>query len=263
MIRLVPERSRVGPVLLVSVAAWLLVLASPGLVTGHGHSLPAVTEDAASHRLASVLAPLPSMAAGWALMVVAMMAPLLAPPIRHVAERSLRRRRARSVALFLVGHGVVWMAAGVLMLGALLVARHAGVHPWALVAVVGAATLVWQCSPARQRCINRSHHHPPLAAFGMAADRDALRFGATHGAWCVGSCWALMLLPLVLPVGHLAAMVAVTVVLLAERLEGPRVPAWGLRLPTKLFRIVVAQTRLRVETLSASVGQTRAGRADD
>ncbi|WP_167480726.1 DUF2182 domain-containing protein [Mesorhizobium waimense] len=30
----------------------------------------------------------------------------------------------------------------------------------------------------------------------------------THGVWCVGSCWALMLLPLLVSHGHVATMAA-------------------------------------------------------
>jgi predicted metal-binding membrane protein len=102
---------------------------------------------------------------------------------------------------------------------------------------------VWQCSPLKQRCLNRGHAHPELAAFGVTADFDALRFGITHGVWCAGSCWALMLWPELFPVGHVTAMAVVTLWLLAERLDRPTPPRWRLRTTSKALRLVIAQTR--------------------
>ena len=243
-------------VLLVSVPAWLLLLSRPDVGTGHAHL------GAAPGPLALAVGSLPSLMVGWALMVVAMMTPLMVAPVRHVLERSFKRRRARSAMLFVAGHGAAWMAAGAVLLAAMLALRHLAAEPWLSVAVAGAVAFAWQCSPARQRCMNRSRHHPELAAFGSAADRDALRFGVTHGAWCVGSCWALMLFPLVLPQGHLAAMVVVTLVLISERLEEPRPPRWSLRVPTKLLRIAVAQTRMRLPAQPSSPRRNPSGRAD-
>ena len=74
--------------------------------------------------------------------------------------------------------------------------------PYFLVAAVFFIGLAWQCSPAKQVCLNRCHALRELAAFGRAADTDALIFGATQGVWCAGSCWAWMLLPLLLPGGR-------------------------------------------------------------
>ena len=115
---------------------------------------------------------------------------------------------------------------------------------------------VWQCSPIKQRCLNRSHNRRELAAFGIAADLDALRFGITHGAWCVGSCWALMLFPIMVSQGHIAAMAAVSFVMLSDRLEQPRPLRWRLRVPGKLMRIVVPQTRIRLQGMQSGSRQS-------
>jgi predicted metal-binding membrane protein len=114
-----------------------------------------------------------------------------------------------------------------------------------LPAVVAAAiAIVWQFSPFKQRALNRCHSHRALAAFGSAADLGALRFGWTHGIWCVCSCWALMLLPLLAPRGHLAAMAIVSLWMLAERFERPMAARWRLRAPVTAARIVIAQARM-------------------
>jgi hypothetical protein len=56
-----------------------------------------------------------------------------------------------------------------------------------------------------------------------------------------------MLIPLLLSRGHIAAMAAVTLWLLAERLDRPRVPGWRWRGPGKAARIVVAQTPMLLQ----------------
>ncbi|HXI22944.1 MAG TPA: DUF2182 domain-containing protein [Pyrinomonadaceae bacterium] len=208
-----------------------------------------VTDSGASlvsFQMLLAMNPPSSMAAGWALMLVAMMSPTLIAPIGHVVERSFKRRRAWSVILFVVGYAAIWMTAGGVLLTVKLVLGLVAPQSYLPAAVVGLIAFVWQCSPIKQRCLNRGHNHRELAAFGMAADRDAFRFGISHGLWCAGSCWALMLFPMLLAQGHLAAMAAVTFLMISERLEEPQPLGWSLRLRAKLMRIAVAQTRIRL-----------------
>jgi predicted metal-binding membrane protein len=106
--------------------------------------------------------------------------------------------------------------------------------------------VAWQISPAKQWCLNRCHRKPQLAAFGAAADRDAFGFGLSNGASCIGACWALMLLMLVVDHGHLLVMAGVTLFVLAERLENPAPLAWRWRGPDKALRIIMAQARMRL-----------------
>jgi predicted metal-binding membrane protein len=141
------------------------------------------------------------------------------------------------------------MAAGSVLLSANLALSLWAPHSYGPAALVGIIAFVWQCSPIKQRCLNRGHNHRELAAFGLAADLDALRFGTTHALWCVGSCWALMLFPMLLPAGHLAGMAVVSFLMISERLEQPQQLSWGLRLRGKLMRIVVAQTQIHLHGL--------------
>jgi predicted metal-binding membrane protein len=193
--------------------------------------------------------PPSSLMAGWALMLVAMMFPTLIAPIGHIVERSFKHRRAWSVALFILGYAAIWMAAGVVSLSVRLALSLLVPRSLLPAVVVGIAAFVWQCSPIKQRCLNRNHNHRELAAFGFAADLDVLRFGVTHGLWCVGSCWALMLFPMLLPEGHLAAMAAVSLLMISERLEQPHRLSWRLTLRGKLMRILIAQARIRLPGL--------------
>jgi predicted metal-binding membrane protein len=183
------------------------------------------------------------LALGWALMVAAMMSPLLAAPLRHVRDRSFASRRARAMLLFVAGYLAVWMIAGIGLLASALVARWAVPVAPACLGLAVAIAMAWQVSPAKQWCLNRCHRRPELAAFGAAADRDAFTFGLANGISCAGACWALMVLPLLVGRGHLMAMVGVALFVFAERLESPAPLRWRWRGPGKAVRITVARAR--------------------
>lgn len=217
------ERSQVrSPMLIITAVAWIALLLAPG---GSLHV----------HHVAHL--PLTSLAAGWVLMSAAMMTPMLIAPVRHVRNSSFARRRARAIALFVAAYAAVWMAAGCVLLALAVDTRVTAL-------TVAIVALVWQLSPIKQRCLNRCHAHSELAAFGPAAHLSALRFGCTHGIWCVGSCWAMMLLPLLVTRGHILLMAAVSLWLIAERFERPFPPCWRWRGPATALRIAVVQTRM-------------------
>ncbi|RBP51161.1 DUF2182 domain-containing protein [Arenicella xantha] len=178
----------------------------------------------------------------WFLMLLAMMLPTLVSPIQHVYERSFKQRRARSIMLFCLGYSVVWLVAGTLI--HLLVASLAVLlsQSYWLVAMGILIAFIWQCSPIKQRCLNRNHEHSELRAHGFAVDIDAVRFGLRHGFWCVGSCWALMALPLMLLQLHGLAMVAVMLLMVGESLERPSMPRWRLRGLGKLYSLAKRKT---------------------
>ena len=232
------ERMQVRvPLLLISGAAWILLLLQPDGTALSAHCIAAVRGLALNPA---------SLALGWALMLAAMMLPLVIAPARHICARSFPRRRTRAILLFLSGYAVIWMLAGAILLATGLWLRLATSESFLPALLVATVALVWQCSPVKQRCLNRCHAHAELAAFGAAADKAAFRFGLAHGVWCAGSCWALMLLPVLLARGHLAVMAVASLLLFAERLDRPMVPAWRVRLPDKAARILVAQARMRL-----------------
>jgi predicted metal-binding membrane protein len=181
---------------------------------------------------------------GSVVMFAAMMLPALGPPILHVSTQSFAARRLRSIALFVAAYGAVWIAAGVVLLLAAAAAAQSG----AAIAATLVACGLWQCSPSRQRCLNRCHNHTVLSAFGRAADRDAFVFGLAHGFWCAASCSALMLVPMLFSGAHVPLAAAVTCWIAGERLERPAVPRWQLRWPRKATRIAIGQLRARLGT---------------
>lgn len=243
------------PVFCVSAIAWATLLAgATGLTlpvlcsTGDGAAFVSVEQV----ELALLFNPPLSLLGGWLLMLAAMMLPLLPAPLRYVHDRSFARRRVRATALFVAGYAAVWMIVGVVLLAVALAARLTWTQSSLPFVFAATAALVWQISPAKQRCLNRCHHRGELSAFGLGADLDALTFGARHGLWCAGSCWALMLVPLMAPSGHLVIMALVTLWLFAERLERPTAPGWSWRGPGKTARAALARLRTQLQPMEHS-----------
>lgn len=253
------RRRIAGAALLLSAVGWTILLAapytSPGLSFcwggGAAGSWPSLRALLAVH-------PPASLAVNWVLMLIAMMVPTLVAPLLHVHQRSFRHRRGRSIVLFAIGYGAAWILAGVVLTSVHLMLSVSAPQSLWPAAAAALLALLWQCSPAKQLCLNRSHNHSELAAFGLAADRAALGFGLTHGLWCIGSCWALMLVPMLLVHGHTLAMAAVTVLMIAERLEGPRPLRWQLRGLGKLSRMIATQAR-PVRSRLPQAGMAKAG----
>jgi predicted metal-binding membrane protein len=239
----------------ISLISWTVIL------VGQGEPLPSSCGAATGFPnsvdmlLASNSAT--SLARGWALMLAAMMAPTLVSPIYHIRMSSFARRRTRSTALFVVGYGVVWMAAGCDLLALELTATWLAPHSYLPAIVVGLVALVWQASPFKQRCLNRCHNHRALAAYGTAADWDVLRMGLEHGFWCTGSCWVAMLFPMFLPKGHFAAMAVVSILMFCERLDPPKTPSWrwrGLGTALRYLSLWLRSPKCRRQSLALGCG---------
>lgn len=251
MIDIAREVARVRyPVLAISAFAWGALFAGPGMHVPGMHVYcwamgSGTAPMAASLSMLLVLNPPSALAAGWALMLVAMMSPLVISEIHHIRFTSLTRRRARSIALFVAGYGGVWMLCGAVLTGTGIVALTLALGSYIPAIVSCLITCVWQASPFKQRCLNKCHDNRPLRVFGLEADLDAFRFGWTRGVWCVGSCSGLMLFPMLLPKGHLMAMAAVAILVFCERLEDPEAPRWKMRGLGKAGRMIAARIRIR------------------
>lgn len=92
--------------------------------------------------------------------------------------------------------------------------------------VLGAA--VYELTPAKHACLRRCRS--PLS-FLLGAWREgaagALRMGLEHGAWCIGSCWALMAALFVIGVMSVPWMAFVAALIAAEKLLPGGAPLSG------------------------------------
>jgi predicted metal-binding membrane protein len=236
----------------ISFAAWLMLASGNGGIvppvfcsTGPPWSIP----FSDYFELAIAFNSPATLAIDVGLMIAAMMSPLMATPLRHVRDRSFSRRRNREMLFFVAGYATVWITAGVALEGFAFAAKWAASAPLVCLGLAAATAFLWQISPAKQWFLNRCHRRPHLAAFGLAADRDALSFGIANGAACVGACWALMLLPFLTTHGHYLTMAIIALFVFAERLEQPAPLGWRWRGPARALRIAIAQALIRLQQL--------------
>ncbi len=237
----------------ISIAVWVLLLFNPGHIMTMKHChVSAPGASFGSLKMLLQMNPFSTQLLGWGLMVVAMMLPKLIYPIQLISMQSLRRNRFLNAFLFVLAYVAVWMFVGVFMI-AIIIASNLFM-PMSYVPALGVliVAVIWQFSPYKQRFLNLGHDHYLLSAFGWDASRDALHYGFQHGIWCVGSGWALMLFPMVLPAGHNLAMIIVTFIMLSEHLENPQYPQWKFNPRLKVVRYLIAQTKIKLMILDRS-----------
>lgn len=152
-----------------------------------------------------IWARLAVLSAMWLLMSVAMMLPSAAPMIRtycEIADTARAKNEAVVHPLVLVGgYLAVWLAvsAGLAALTLAVQAVAFTGDPLAPVqGIVAAAVLalagLYQFSGLKAACL-RKCRNPFSILFGRWSTRPSriFRLGIQQGAWCVGCCWALML----------------------------------------------------------------------
>jgi predicted metal-binding membrane protein len=165
---------------------------------------------------------LAAFVAVWTLMMAAMMLPSVAPTASLYA-RTMQDNRAMRIAGLVVGYLAVWAVVGLPAFGlAWLTGRLAGTHPSAahvLAVVVFAVAGLYQLTPLKDRCL--AHCRSPLGLllhYGSYRGRTRdLRVGVHHGGYCLGCCWALMVILIAVGVMNVAAMVGVAALVLTEK----------------------------------------------
>jgi predicted metal-binding membrane protein len=171
----------------------------------------------------------PLFLATWVVMMVAMMFPTAAPMILtfHKVQASKRQRGEAFVAtwVFVAAYMLVWTLSGVIAFaGAFLaeaVAERAALSSAAAARIGGAILLIaglYQLTPLKEVCLSKCR--TPIS-FIMTSWRErtggALRMGVLHGAYCLGCCWLLSAILFPLGIMNIAAMAAITLVVLAEK----------------------------------------------
>jgi predicted metal-binding membrane protein len=163
----------------------------------------------------------------WVAMMAAMMLPAVAPVAglyaSSLASGSGPAMRAARTGGLVAGYLAVWSALGAAaypatLSGGWLARSHAGWSTWTASAIF-AATAAYQLSPLRARCL--AHCRAPFALlFRMTSSHSRLRdlrAGMLHGAICAACCIPLMLCLLALGAMSVGWMLALTVVVSAER----------------------------------------------
>jgi len=158
----------------------------------------------------------------WTLMMAAMMLPSVTP-VATLYAKTVQTNRAVRIAGLVAGYLGVWAASGLPAYGlAWLAGWLTGEHPGTahvLAVAVFAVCGVYQLSSLKDRCL--AHCRSPLGLllhYGSYRGRlRDLRAGAHHGGYCLGCCWALMVILIAVGVMNLTAMVGLAAVVLIEK----------------------------------------------
>ncbi len=171
----------------------------------------------------------------WAIMMVAMMVPSAAPMIllhARIDKAPTRRARALHSLLFALSYLLVWTGFSAIAALAQAMLVDAGVVSEMALTVgdrlVAAALLVaaavYELTAAKRLCLDKCQS-PMLfiLKYWKPGAAGAVRLGLSHGLFCLGCCWALMLLLFVGGVMNLAWVALLGIVVLAEKFAPP---AW-------------------------------------
>ena len=165
----------------------------------------------------------------WAVMMAGMMLPSAAPTLLvygMVARRDDAAAAPLRIHLFAGGYLVMWTAFSAVATAVQWAFTSTGVlSPMMEIqapAVAGALLVVaglYQLTPLKRACLSACQSPAAfLVAHWRAGRAGAFRLGLVHGWYCLGCCWALMLLLFAGGVMNLAVIVGLTTFLLIEKL---------------------------------------------
>jgi predicted metal-binding membrane protein len=164
--------------------------------------------------------------AGWQVMVAAMMLPSSLPLVRiFVAASAPAPDRGRALAALLGGYALVWTIFGLLAFagdGGLHVLVDGSPwlerHEWAIGPSVLMLAGAFQFTPLKEACLRACRH--PASFIHRHYERGAaaaFELGVRHGLFCVGCCWALMLVMFAVGVASLVWMALLTALMVYEK----------------------------------------------
>lgn len=190
--------------------------------------------------------PILLYAAAWILMTAAMMLPTTLP-LFNVFDRLTAQRPDHPRLLLLLGLGYMtaWGAFGLLahalhsvLLAVLAKTPGLAWNAWMFGAATIALAGAFQFSRLKYRCLEKCR--TPLSFVmqhwrGHAVARHAFALGMHHGLFCVGCCWALMLLMFAVGTGSLGWMLVLAAAMAIEKNV-----SWGRRISAPLGLALLA-----------------------
>lgn len=230
-----------GGLIALAVLAWVYTL---GLVDGAWPRLMAMPQRHGWTSLDLALTVLM-----WAVMMIAMMTPSVTPTVLLIATIERRRGEARPAAraaTALAGYFAVWAAASIVAAlaqwtlhdAALLDGPMGRLAP-RVAGVVLIAVGLYQWTPIKAACLGLCRSPvETVADFWQPGARGAFLLGLRHGLYCLGCCWALMVILYVTGVVNLVWVALLSILVLAEkllprgfrlgRIAGLGLMAWGM-----------------------------------
>ena len=215
------SQNAIGMLVGVIAAAWVVCAwteLSGNAAQFHHHAL---YESGRPFWLAALM-----MLAAWQIMTAAMMLPSSLGFIRmYAAAASNAPDFPRALALFLLGYFAVWSAFALgAFAGDMQLHRAVDSWPWLtaheslIPAAVLALAAIYQFTPLKDACLKACRHPGVyLTRHYKRGVLNGLRLGFGHALYCVGCCWALMMVMFAAGVAHMAWMGVLALIMLAEK----------------------------------------------
>ncbi len=220
-----PRTSLTAVLIVLPLACWIWVIAMArdmyGPMTGASAWMMTVTWDAPRLLL---------LWAMWAAMMAGMMLPTIAPMLLlyggAMRQREGLRNPSTRIYAMAAGYLAVWL---VFSVGATVLQR--ALSSWSLLTMMmepghdtAAAVLLliagaYQLTPLKRACLVACRSPILLLTTGWReGTAGGFRMGVSHGLYCLGCCWALMLLLFAGGVMNLAVILALTAWVAIEKL---------------------------------------------
>ena len=220
-----PRMWAFAALMIISIAAWVYTVLGIGMpmsavmMTGMSVDMPMPVHDWTPARAALMFTM-------WWVMMIAMMIPSAIPMIflyDRVANRA--NPQDRNLGLFVFGYIVIWGAFSLLATLLHALGEWTGVVNGMMASASGymGATLLiaagaWQLTELKFRCLEACRSPVEfLSRIWRPGGTGALRMGMAHGIYCVGCCWAMMLLLFYGGVMNLYWIVGLSVFVILEK----------------------------------------------
>ena len=217
----------------IALLAWTAIirrwLPMPGMVPGLRMSDPGAPEAMA---LSNDLVGIGLYLFMWGVMMIAMMYPSSVPLFRmykNTLEGVTNAGKAARVSVFMGTYGLVWALTGIVPLVVNTVVPIAAIANQHSLLLFGGSLMLlsgFQLSPYKHRCLK--YCRTPLGflmEYHQPGIRGAAAMSFRFSVFCVGCCWALFAVMVVVGSMNILWMAVITVVLSLERIVG-----WGDRL---------------------------------
>lgn len=229
-----------GSIIVLASAAWVALWFADDFANGalHVHHL--------GHHAGVSASILVLFTGGWAVMIVAMMLPTTLPIISifHKIAHT-REDRLFLVGLVVIGYIIIWASFGVIVylvyLPLQLVVNSIPFfknNTWVGVPALLIFAGLFQFTSLKYRCLDKCRS--PFSFViehwqGRQHKWQAFRLGIDNGVFCVGCCWALMLLMFIVGFGSVGWMFVLALIMAIEKNV-----SWGRRISTPLGIVLVS-----------------------
>lgn len=176
----------------------------------------------------SMIVPATLYVGGWVLMTFAMMLPTILPLLAIFARMtSGRPDRGLLLTLLITGYLFIWTAFGLIAhiadMGLHRIVANTPIlslNGWIIGVVLLMIAGLFQFSRLKYRCLDKcrtpfsfinEHWH------GHREQRQSFLLGIHHGLFCVGCCWAMMLMMFLVGTGSIGWMLAIGAVMATEK----------------------------------------------